>query len=90
MAANILVVEDEPAIQELIKVNLEQAGFTPRKAIGAERALELVHNERPDLVLLDWTLPGMSGIEFARRLRANRRTPGCADHHAHRAHERGR
>ena len=76
MAANILVVEDEPAIQELITVNLEQAGFIPRRAISAESALELVRNELPDLVLLDWTLPGMSGIEFARRLRANRRTQG--------------
>jgi two-component system phosphate regulon response regulator PhoB len=76
MAASILVVEDEPAIQELITVNLEQAGFISRRAISAELALELVRNELPDLVLLDWTLPGMSGIEFARRLRANRRTQG--------------
>jgi two-component system phosphate regulon response regulator PhoB len=76
MAANILVVEDEPAIQVLITLNLEQAGFNPLKADSAEQAFELVRKELPDLVLLDWTLPGISGIEFARRLRANRRTQG--------------
>lgn len=76
MAANILVVEDELAIQILITLNLEQAGFIPLQADSAEQASELVHNKLPDLVLLDWALPGMSGIEFARRLRANRRTQG--------------
>lgn len=74
MAANILIVEDEPAIQELITVNLEHAGFVPLRADSAEQAFEIVRGELPDLVLLDWTLPGMSGIEFARRLRAARRT----------------
>jgi two-component system phosphate regulon response regulator PhoB len=74
MAANILVVEDELAIQELIAVNLEQAGFIPQRANSAEQAFERVRNELPDLLLLDWTLPRMSGIEFARRLRADRRT----------------
>ena len=74
MAANILIVEDEPAIQELITVNLEHAGFVPLRADSAEQAFEIVRGELPDLVLLDWTLPGMSGIEFARRLRAERRT----------------
>jgi len=74
MPASILVVEDEPAIQELITVNLEHAGFVPVRADSAERAFEIVRGELPDLVLLDWTLPGMSGIEFARRLRAERRT----------------
>jgi two-component system phosphate regulon response regulator PhoB len=76
MAASILVVEDEPAIQELIRLNLEQAGFKPVSANSAEQAFELVRGELPDLVLLDWTLPGMSGVEFARRLRSERRTQG--------------
>src|SRR5688572_1349995 len=74
MTATILVVEDEPAIQELIALNLEQAGYNPMRATDAEQAVELVRDELPDLVLLDWMLPGMSGIEFARRLRADRRT----------------
>jgi len=74
MAATILVVEDEPAIQELIAYNLKQAGHQPLRADNAEQALNLVANALPDLVLLDWMLPGLSGIEFARRLRADRRT----------------
>ena len=74
MAATILVVEDEPAIQELIAYNLKQAGHQPLRADNAEQALKLVANALPDLVLLDWMLPGLSGIEFARRLRADKRT----------------
>ncbi|HUO43995.1 MAG TPA: phosphate regulon transcriptional regulator PhoB [Burkholderiales bacterium] len=74
MPATILVVEDEPAIQELISLNLEQAGYMPLRAADAEQAIDLVRDELPDVVLLDWMLPGMSGIEFARRLRADRRT----------------
>ena len=74
MAATILIVEDEPAIQELIAYNLKQAGHVPLRADNAEQALNLVANALPDLVLLDWMLPGLSGIEFARRLRADKRT----------------
>ena len=74
MAATILVVEDEPAIQELIAYNLKQAGHQPLRADNAEQAMNLVQNALPDLVLLDWMLPGQSGIDFARRLRSDRRT----------------
>jgi two-component system phosphate regulon response regulator PhoB len=74
MAATVLVVEDEPAIQELIAYNLRQAGHQPLRADNAEQALRLVQDALPDLVLLDWMLPGLSGIELARRLRADRRT----------------
>ena|SRR5512146_385264 len=74
MPATILVVEDEPAIQELISCNLELAGYRTLRADNAEQALELVRTALPDLVVLDWMLPGMSGIEFARRLRADKRT----------------
>jgi two-component system, OmpR family, phosphate regulon response regulator PhoB len=74
MAATILVIEDEPAIQELISYNLELAGHNPVKAQNAEQALEMVRAELPDLVVIDWMLPGMSGIDFARRLRADKRT----------------
>ncbi len=74
MAATILVVEDEPAIQELIAYNLRQAGHQPLCADTAEQALRLVANALPDLVLLDWMLPGASGIEVARRLRGDKRT----------------
>jgi two-component system, OmpR family, phosphate regulon response regulator PhoB len=74
MAATILVVEDEPAIQELIAYNLKQAGHQPLRADNAEQAIALVGNALPDLVILDWMLPGLTGIEFARRLRADKRT----------------
>ena len=74
MAATVLVVEDEPAIQELIAYNLKQAGHQPLRADSAEQALRLVQDALPDLVLLDWMLPGLSGIEFARRLRSDKRT----------------
>jgi two-component system phosphate regulon response regulator PhoB len=74
MAANILLVEDEPAIQELIAFNLSQAGHHVLRASTAEAAITLVKNALPDLILLDWMLPGSSGIEVARRLRADERT----------------
>ena len=74
MPARILVVEDEPAIQELIALNLEQAGQHPVMAASAEEGLRRIEEELPDLVLLDWMLPGQSGIELARRLRADART----------------
>ena len=74
MPANILLVEDEPAIQELIAFNLEQAGHHVLRADTAEQGLSLVKNALPDLVLLDWMLPGVSGIDFTRRLRSDERT----------------
>lgn len=74
MAANILLVEDEPAIQELIAVNLVRAGHQVMRANDAETALRLVREALPDLVLADWMLPGMNGVELARRLRAEERT----------------
>ena len=74
MPANILLVEDEPAIQELIAANLARAGHHVVRAADAETAQRIVRDALPDLVLLDWMLPGASGIEFARRLRADERT----------------
>lgn len=74
MAANILLVEDEPAIQTLIATNLQRAGHTVMASGDAEHAQRLVHEALPDLILLDWMLPGMSGVDFARRLRADERT----------------
>lgn len=74
MAANILVVEDEPAIQELLTLNLQQAGHHPLRAMSVEQAQLLMRETQPDLILLDWMLPGMSGIEFARRLKSDAAT----------------
>ena len=72
--ATILVVEDERDIQELIAYNLEKAGHETLRADDAERALELVREALPHLIVIDWMLPGMSGLELARWLKANRRT----------------
>jgi two-component system phosphate regulon response regulator PhoB len=74
MAVNILVVEDEPAIQELIAVNLEHAGHHVIRARDAEGALGIVRNALPDLMLIDWMLPGMSGVALSRQLRQDERT----------------
>lgn len=73
MAASILVVEDEPAIQELISYNLETAGHRVVRADTAEKALQAVRAALPDLIVLDWMLPGMSGVELVRRLRSDER-----------------
>lgn len=72
----ILVVEDEPAIAELIAVNLRHGGFEPVVAydsVTAQRALDAV---LPDAILLDWMLPGQSGIALARHWRKQPRTKG--------------
>jgi two-component system phosphate regulon response regulator PhoB len=74
MPANILVVEDEPAIQELLTLNLQQAGHHPLRAMSVEQAQLLMRETQPDLIILDWMLPGMSGIEFARRLKGDAAT----------------
>ncbi len=74
MTANILLVEDEPAIQELLAFNVTQCGYRAIQASDADSALLLINRALPDLILLDWMLPGMSGVELARRLRADQRT----------------
>lgn len=74
MPANILVVEDEPAIQELLALNITQAGHNAIRAISAEAAQHLMREATPDLILLDWMLPGMNGLEFARKLKSDNLT----------------
>ncbi|MBE0612451.1 MAG: phosphate regulon transcriptional regulator PhoB [Burkholderiales bacterium] len=74
MPLNILIVEDEAAIQELIAVNLEAAGHHVLRAADAEKANDLMRESLPDLVLLDWMLPGRSGVAIARHLRGDART----------------
>ena len=65
----LLIVEDEPALVELLRYNLEQSGFEVDSTDNGERALTVIGETPPDLVLLDWMLPGLSGIELCRRLR---------------------
>jgi two-component system phosphate regulon response regulator PhoB len=70
MAGRILVVEDEEPISQLLAYNLGKEGFAVTVAADAEEALVAVEESRPDLALVDWMLPGVSGIELCRQLRA--------------------
>ena len=74
MTATVLVVEDEPQIQELVAVNLEHIGHKVLRAGSAEEAEAAIRDALPDVLVLDWMLPGESGLAFARRLRADERT----------------
>ncbi len=74
MSSDILVVEDEPAIQELIAVNLEHAGHRVQRAHSAAEADAMIREIRPDLILLDWMLPDVAGTVLARKLRADARS----------------
>ena len=71
---SVLVVEDEPAIAELIAVNLRHNGFRPTWAMDSVSAQRELDAALPDLILLDWMLPGESGLSLAKRWRANERT----------------
>jgi two-component system phosphate regulon response regulator PhoB len=70
----ILIVDDEPAIREMIATTLELADFRVLEAENAQQAHQRVVDERPDLILLDWMLPGISGIELTRRLKRDEST----------------
>lgn len=74
MVATILIVEDDPAIRELLSINLEASGHRALTAVSAEEASTVMNESLPDLVLLDWMLPGRSGSQFAQQIRANERT----------------
>ncbi|OIQ95858.1 phosphate regulon transcriptional regulatory protein PhoB [mine drainage metagenome] len=73
-AINILIVEDEPAIAELLAVNLRRLGHCPLLAANAEKAQALIRDVLPDVVLIDWRLPSMSGLALTRELRQGART----------------
>lgn len=70
----VLAVEDETSIQELLKITLATAGFDIEVAGSAEEALRSINCQLPEAVLIDWMLPGMSGLQLARQLRADQRT----------------
>src|SRR5699024_200637 len=72
--ASILIVEDEPAIRELLELNLRHAGYLTSSADSAEAARAQLETTLPDLLILDWMLPGQSGVDFAKSLRASSRT----------------
>ena len=70
-APSVLVVEDEPAQREVLVYNLEAEGYGVARAEDGDEALVLVQESQPDVIILDWMLPGVSGIEVCRRLKAN-------------------
>ena len=72
----ILVADDEPAISELICTSLEMSGFQTRRAANGQIALQMTINDRPDLVILDWMMPNLTGIEICRRLKTRTDTRG--------------
>ncbi len=71
MPHRILVVEDEPSIAELIAVNLTHSGFIVERALQADEAMRIIRVNKPDLLILDWMMPGKSGVQFTKELRAN-------------------
>ena len=73
-AKRILIVEDEPAIRQMIAFGLRRAGFEVREAVDYREAREALADQRPDLVLIDWMLPDMSGLELTRTLKRDRET----------------
>src|SRR4029078_8896413 len=74
MKETILIVEDELPLVTLLRYNLEREGFAALDAQDGEEALNIAREQKPDLVLLDWMLPLMSGIEVCRQLRRNPET----------------
>ena len=74
MSARILIVEDEEALTTLLRYNLEAEGFEVECAERGDEADLLLREKLPDLILLDWMLPGLSGIELCRRIRSRRET----------------
>ena len=72
MKLNVLIVEDENSLLELLKFNFTKDGFKVDTAMDGETALEKILNKAPDLLVLDWMLPKLSGIELCRRIRKNK------------------
>ena len=68
---NVLVVDDEPAIREMIRFALRKADMTVKCAAEAQEALQKIAESKPDILLLDWMMPGISGLKLTRRLRKN-------------------
>ena len=72
----VLIVEDEPAQREVLAYNLEAEGYRVTRAENGEEALILVDEDTPDLIVLDWMLPSVSGIEICRQLKTRSETRG--------------
>ncbi|MDH5763990.1 MAG: response regulator transcription factor [Nitrospinota bacterium] len=75
MARTILVVDDDPHIREVITFALEQAGMTPVEAMNGQKALDIVHQESPALIILDINMPEVDGFQFCREIRKTSEVP---------------
>lgn len=71
MTTSVMIVEDDAAIRDMLCFTLKQSGFSCEPHSTAEQGLDWLKTNHPDMILLDWMLPGIDGIEFIRRLRAN-------------------
>lgn len=76
MDTSVLIVDDEEAILTMLRYNLEKEGYKVYSAMDGEEALTMIQEKRPDIIVLDWMLPSVSGIEVCERLRANPETKG--------------
>ena len=74
MSSSILLIEDEVSIHEMLELAFTKAGFTLEHAIDVTEAKNIIFNRLPELILLDWMLPGISGIEFAKQLKKDKST----------------
>ena len=74
MATSVLIVEDEPEIREMLNFSLTRASFTVIEAATGEMALQRLDTDLPDILIVDWMLPGMSGVELAKRIRRDELT----------------
>jgi len=71
MSTHILMVEDDPALSEMLTYNLNSSGFETTLVADGDEAVSTILDEQPDLIILDWMLPNLSGIEICRQIRAN-------------------
>jgi two-component system phosphate regulon response regulator PhoB len=74
MMPSVLIVEDEDSIVALLEYNLEKAGYFVRSTADGEEALLMIEESMPDIVLLDWMLPNLTGLQICKRIRSNKRT----------------
>ena len=74
MATSVLIVEDEPEIREMLNFSLTRAGFSVIEAATGEMALQRLDSHLPNILIVDWMLPGMSGVELAKRIRRDELT----------------
>ena len=74
MTAEILIVEDEPAIRQIVAMTMSHEGFKTTEVDDVTGAVESLATMVPDLIILDWMMPGLTGLEFTKRIKKSRRT----------------